>query len=323
MIRLALHALSPGGQDARLSVLIFHRVLRQPDPLFPDEADAERFTQLCRWVRQWFNVLPLQQAITRLREGSLPPRALAISFDDGYADNHDVALPILQAAGLNATFFVATGFLNGGRMWNDTLIEAVRATRLPMLNLRDAGIPGLDTLPLQTLEQRRAAVASLIRSCRYLPPAQRQQAVQAVAKAADAALPDDLMMCDDKLRALHRAGMGVGGHTVNHPILARLAPAEARQEIEQGKASLEQILQHPVSLFAYPNGRPDEDYRAEHAQMVREAGFEAAVSTAWGSARRDSDLFQLPRFTPWDRKRLAFGLRLGRNLQTRARLATT
>ena len=77
-----------------------------------------------------------------------------------------------------------------------------------------------------------------------------------------------------------------------------------------------------MPLFAYPNGRPDEDYRAEHAQMVRDAGFEAAVSTAWGSARRNSDPFQLPRFTPWDRRRWAFGLRMGRNLQTPVRLAT-
>lgn len=322
MMRLALQWLSPGGANARLSVLIFHRVLRAPDPLFPDEVDAARFKQLCGWARQWFNVLPLQQAIARLREGSLPPRALAITFDDGYADNHDVALPILQAAGLSATFFVATGFLNGGRMWNDTLIEAVRAARLPALDLSAAGIPGLDTLPLSTLAERRAGVMTLIRGCRYLPPAQRAQAVQAVAQAAGAALPDDLMMRDAQVRALHRAGMGVGGHTVNHPILARLDAAAARQEIAQGKAQLECILQAPVPLFAYPNGRPDEDYRAEHVQMVREAGFEAAVSTAWGSAGRDGDPYQLPRFTPWDRRRWAFGLRMGRNLQAPVRLAT-
>lgn len=321
MMRTALRWLSPGGTHARLSVLIFHRVLRTPDPLFPDEVDAARFTQLCDWARQWFNVLPLQRAIVQLREGSLPPRALAITFDDGYADNHDVALPILQAAGLNATFFIATGFLNGGRMWNDTLIEAVRATRLTALDLSAAGIPGLAALPLSTLAERRAGVMALIRGCRYLPPAQRAQAVQAVAQAAGAALPHDLMMSDAQVRALHRAGMGVGGHTVNHPILARLDDAAARHEIAQGKAQLEQILQAPAPLFAYPNGRPDEDYRAEHAQMVREAGFEAAVSTAWGSARRDSDPYQLPRFTPWDRRRWAFGLRMGRNLQTPVRLA--
>lgn len=321
MIRTALQWLSPGGPQGRLSVLIFHRVLREPDPLFPEEFDARRFTQLCRWARQWFEVLPLQQAISRLREGSLPPRALAISFDDGYADNHDVALPILQSAGLSATFFVATGFLNGGRMWNDTLIEAVRSTPLEALDLAEAGVPGLSQLPVGSLPQRRSAVMMLIKAIRYLPPAQRDLAVQAVARAARAPLRHDLMMRDEHVRALHRAGMGIGGHTVHHPILARLEPQVARQEIEAGKQQLEQLLQVPVSLFAYPNGRPDEDYRAEHAQMVRAAGFEAAVSTAWGSARRDSDPFQLPRFTPWDRQGWSFGLRMGRNLQLPVRQA--
>lgn len=321
MMRLVLNRLSPGGARARLSVLIFHRVLRQPDPLFPDEVDAARFTQLCRWARQWFQVLPLGLAIAQLRQGSLPPRALAITFDDGYADNHDLALPILQAQGLTATFFIATGFLNGGRMWNDTLVEAVRATRQERLDLADAGIPGLAELPLAGLAQRRAGVMTLIRACRYLPPAQRQQAVQAVARAAGAPLPDDLMMRDAQVQALLRAGMGIGGHTVNHPILARLEAAEAQHEISTGKARLEALLQAPVPLFAYPNGRPDEDYRAEHAAMVRAAGFEAAVSTAWGSARPGTDPYQLPRFTPWDRSRWAFGLRMGRNFQTPVRLA--
>jgi peptidoglycan/xylan/chitin deacetylase (PgdA/CDA1 family) len=321
MMRHVLQWLSPAGARARLSVLIFHRVLPAPDPLFPDEIDAARFTAICAWARQWFNVLPLDQAIERLSEGQLPARALAITFDDGYADNHDVALPILRDAGLPATFFIATGFLNGGRMWNDTLIEAVRATRHETLPLDALGIAGLGVLPLATLAQRRAAVGELIRACRYLHPAERQLAVQAVASAADAALPDQLMMRDDQVRALHRAGMGVGGHTVNHPILARLDAAAARHEIGQGKVHLETLLQAPVPLFAYPNGRPDEDFRAEHAAIVRELGFRAAVTTAWGSARVDSDPFQLPRFTPWDRKRWAFGLRLSRNFHTPVRLA--
>lgn len=322
MMRLALRALSPPGAGARLSVLIFHRVLPAPDPLFPDEIDAARFTQVCAWARQWFQVLALDEAISQLREGRLPARALAITFDDGYADNHDIALPILQRAGLTATFFVTTGFLDGGRMWNDTLIEAVRGTRRELLDLSHVGVPGLSTLPMGTTAQRRAAIPQLIRACRYLPPAERARAVEAVARAADAPLPDDLMMRHTQVQALHRAGMGVGGHTVSHPILARLQPADAQREIEGGKARLEELLQARVPLFAYPNGRPDEDFRAEHAEMVRAAGFDAAVTTAWGSARADSHPFQLPRFTPWDRNRWAFGLRMARNLSAPVRLAT-
>ena len=72
-----------------------------------------------------------------------------------------------------------------------------------------------------------------------------------------------------------------------------------------------------MSLFAYPNGRPGVDYAPDvHPGMVRELGFDAAVSTHWGAARAGADCYQLPRFTPWDRGRVRFGLRLARNLLT-------
>jgi hypothetical protein len=80
-----------------------------------------------------------------------------------------------------------------------------------------------------------------------------------------------------------------------------------------GRVALEKITGAPVRLFAYPNGRPLRDYRPEHAAMAREVGFDAAVSAAWGAARAGDDLFQLPRFTPWDRPNWRFGLRLAAN----------
>lgn len=321
MMKLALRTLSPAGRQARLSTLIFHRVVAQPDPLFPDEMHAERFDELCRWAKRWFCVLPVQEAVQRLQQGSLPARAMAITFDDGYADNHDVALPILQRHGLSATFFVATGFLNGGRMWNDTLVESVRRTTLNTLDLDDAGIPGITQLATATLAQRRAAIGQLIKQCRYLPPGERERAVQAVAKAAACKLPGNLMMSDAQVQTLHKSGMGIGGHTVNHPILARTAPEQARLEIAEGRDRLQQLLQQRVSLFAYPNGRPDEDYRAEHVRIVQELGFDAALTTAWGAADAASDCFQLPRFTPWDPSRWRFGLRMLRNLRAPDRRA--
>jgi len=307
-----LGVLSPGGPSGRLSILIFHRVLRVPDPLLPDEPCAHRFDQICSWLQQWFNVLPLDIAVERLHAGDLPPRSLAITFDDGYTDNHDVAMPILRKRGLTATFFVATDFLDGGRMWNDTLVESVRRCRLPELDLSGTGL-ALKTLPLTSLSERLDAIAALIGTCRYLEPLQRKAMVESIAVAAGAILPDDLMMTSAKVMALHRAGMGIGGHTLSHPILARLPAHEALREMQNGKACLENLVQAPVTMFAYPNGRPGSDYTAEHADLAKEVGFKAAVSTAWGVADRSSHPFQLPRFTPWNRSRWAFGFRLAQN----------
>ena len=316
---MALRALaglcSPAGPRARLSILILHRVLARPDALFPDEADAARFDRVCAWVRQWFEVLPLDQAVRRLAQGTLPARALAITFDDGYEDNRSIALPILQRHGLSATFFVATGFLDGGCMWNDRIIEAIRATERESLDLAQIGHPELGVLRIDDAASRRAAIDAILPRAKYLEPAQRLALSQRVAELAQTPPPAQLMMSSLQVRELHDAGMQIGAHTVNHPILARLSAAEAAREIGDSKRRLEAITAAPVTLFAYPNGRRGDDYDDAAVALVREAGFEAAVATTWGAARRDSDRFQLPRFTPWDRTRLRFGLRLVDNLR--------
>ncbi len=322
-LRPAFAALSPAGAGARLSVLIFHRVHARTDELFPGEPDARRFDELCGWLKDWFHVLPADEAVKRLAAGRLPRRAACITFDDGYADNHDVALPILARHGLPAAFFIATGFLEGGRMFNDTVIELVRRSPLDTLPLEglDLGPEVPARLPLGNTAQRHAAIGTLIGAVKYLAPAERLALTQALQRRAQVdRLPDDLMMSADQVRALRRAGMQVGAHTVSHPILARLDDDDARAEIANGKAQLEAILGERVTLFAYPNGRPGTDYVERTVALAREAGFEAAFSTAWGSARADSDRFQLPRFTPWDAGGFKFGLRLVANLTRRAEL---
>lgn len=317
LTRLLASALSPGGARGGLSVLIFHRVLPSPDPLFPDEPDAERFAQILDWAGGAFNVLPLDRAIADLPAGRLPPRALAITFDDGYADNYTVALPVLQRFGMHATFFVASSFLDGGRMWNDTVIESIRACAATRVDLDGFGMHDLSSHLA-----RRQAIDRLLPQIKYLALRERLDCVNRIAERCEVVPPDDLMMTSEQLRALHGAGMSIGGHTRTHPILARLPDTDAREEIEGGKADLEAILGQPLTLFAYPNGKPGVDYDARHTLMAREAGFQAAVSTSAGMAVTESDLMQLPRFTPWDRTRLRFCLRLMRNTRTATRLAT-
>ena len=314
LMRSLFSILSPGGRRGRLSILLFHRVLSQPDPLFPGEIDVSRFDRICSCLKSWCNVLPLPEAVDRLRDANLPPRAACITFDDGYADNFHCALPVLEQHGLHATFFVATGFLDGGRMWNDTLIEAIRTTRCDSIDLTDLGLGSFDT---KSIEDKRNALATLIPAVKHLEPAERDEAVAVTAAACKAAaLPDNLMMTSDELRRLHASGMAIGAHTVDHPILARCSPETARQEICEGRTALEDLLDERIRLFAYPNGKIGTDYTREHVEIVRELGFDAAVSTNPGVSSHGSDLFQLARFTPWDREPWRFGLRLARNMAT-------
>jgi len=134
-----------------------------------------------------------------------------------------------------------------------------------------------------------------------------------IAAIAARSLPDDLMLSSDELRALASAGVGIGAHTVSHPILSRLDPEAARQEIVDGGKALEHILGNKVDLFAYPNGSPGKDFGPAHVRMVQDAGYAAAVTTGRGVARAGTDVYQLPRFTPWDRSNMKFGARLAQN----------
>jgi len=312
VLRLVNRVLSPGGRAGRFSIMIFHRVTAVPDALQPTEPDAAAFERLMTHVRRWFEVVPLEEGAAMLTRGALPPRALAITFDDGYADNHDVALPILRRLALPATFFIASGYLDGGIMFNDVVIEAVRGCRAPRLDLAPLDLPNVET---GTLEARRRAIATLLGALKYRPLEERTELASRVAELANVQPRGDLMMTSTQVRALAAAGMSIGAHTHRHPILAQMRASEGREEIALGKEALEAIVGEPVRLFAYPNGRPGRDYTDVHVAQVRSLGFAAACSTAVGVATSDADPLQLPRFTPWERAPWRFGTRLSANLR--------
>lgn len=317
MFAYAFQRASPAGIDARLSVLIFHRVLREPDPLFPDEMHARRFDALCGWLAAWFNVLPLDQAVARLNDGTLPAGAACITFDDGYADNFHVAMPILRRHGLTATFFIATGFLDGGLMWNDTVVESVRRSTLTTLDLTSLGL-GVHTLGSN--DRRRVLIDSLLGQIKYQSVQKRICITGQIAALSQVELPKTLMMSSGEVKFMRQAGMQIGAHTISHPILANLSDDQARSEILGSKRFLEDLLGERIGLFAYPNGKPGDDYTSKSVDLVRGGSFDAAVSTQWGTSRGGDDMFQIRRFTPWDRSKLRFGLRLLNNLRSAGRI---
>jgi peptidoglycan/xylan/chitin deacetylase (PgdA/CDA1 family) len=309
--------LAPGGRHGSLLVLIFHRVLPEPDTLLPGEPDVARFAGQMDVVRSICRVLPLSEAIERLYAGSLPPRAAAITFDDGYANNLTHAAPVLRARGLPATVFVASGYLNGGRMWNDTVIEAVRRAGSEL----DLAALELGRFNLVDVAARRLAVDTILGALKYRAPLARVRAAAAIAEQVGVQLPGDLMLTESQLAALPGLGFEVGAHTVTHPILTRIEAEAARREISASRDTLEDMSGTRVRLFAFPNGRPGQDYGPEHVEMVRTAGFSAALSTASGACHRGSDRYQLPRMLPWETTAGGFAARLVRGYAQRGAAA--
>jgi peptidoglycan/xylan/chitin deacetylase (PgdA/CDA1 family) len=307
LIRVAGSVLAPRRMANRLCVLSYHRILPQPDPLLDDEPTVETFRWQMRLLSRYFNVLALPDAMARLAEGRLPPRAVCVTFDDGYRSTHDLALPVLREFDLPATVFVSTAYLKSGMMWNEAIVDAVR--KLPEGTL-DMSVAGIGPYVVRSSTDRRNLLKELNARAKYLPPQERQALTERLAEIARSHGADDLMLTADMIRTMAAQRFEIGAHTVSHPILTSLSDADAYHEIVQCKHDLEAVTGTPVRYFAYPNGKVGKDFDERHKEMVRAAGFAAAFSTEVGAAVRGDDLFQLPRGRPWDGNPFMFGLRL-------------
>jgi peptidoglycan/xylan/chitin deacetylase (PgdA/CDA1 family) len=306
LLRLAAGMRLTGG-SGRLPILMFHRVLEQEDPLQSDVMTARTFDSQMKMLAGAFKVLPLDEAVEALMRGNLPERAVTITFDDGYSDNYHVALPILKQHGLCATFFVASGFLGGGCMFNDTVIESLRTARV---HTADLSAFELGVVQLGGVAQRQQLAQQIINTIKYFESGRRKDFCHELPKLLDSELPSNLMMSSEQVRSLAKAGMTIGGHTVTHPILAKISDQEAQREIVDNRAVLKDIVGDLPTMFAYPNGKPEADFAPKHAGMVKAAGYSLAVSTAAGVAQTKDSLFSLPRFGLRGDRPTAAGMRL-------------
>lgn len=309
MIRRIGDSIAPSAKgEGRLCIVNYHRVLAAPDPLLESEPTVDTFRWQMDLLEECFNVLPLDEAIACLTHERMPPRAVAITFDDGYRSVHELAMPILRERKLPATVFVTSGHMDDdSSMWNDVILEAVRRLPCGILDLSDIG---LKSYVMDDAEQRKLSAGRLTEDCKYLPPPGRQAMLDRLQNLVNADLRQHLMLTPDMVRDLARNNIEIGGHTVTHPILSRLEDEAAFREIDDNKRSLEKLTGRPIRLFAYPNGKQGADFDERHVEMVRAAGYQAAFTTAPGAATRHHHPFKFPRSRPWDRQPLMFAARL-------------
>ena len=308
--------LSRQGQNAKLTVLLFHKVPLAADPLTPTEPVFSQFEHILDFLQENTNVLPLTDAAAALASGSLPKKAVALTFDDGYDEWLTTVSPALRARNMHATFFVTTEQLDGPALWHERIIAAVRAlpdsgARLPygFGSYGDLRQPGSRIRLISELQER----------LKYAPLPERLGAIEMLEAQALSPLVWPRPFDRDSVRALHSQGFEIGGHTISHPILNECTDAQATEEIAGCKDELESIIGGRIHAFAYPNGRPLKDYEGRHVAMVKACGYKVAVATSGGAARLDSDIFQLPRFTPWGATNERMALQLARNLVERER----
>ncbi|MEW5983878.1 MAG: polysaccharide deacetylase family protein [Acidobacteriota bacterium] len=228
-------------------------------------ADAEGFDAHLRFLAAHFTIVTPRDlpAIRRAGRG----RFVLVTFDDGYRDNYEAAFPILRRHGIAATFFIATGFLDCPRLpWWDEMAWMVRTSRR---NGIEPGrwLPG----PVAFDEpDREMAVRSLLRAYKSMPATSTDAFLEFLGEATGSGRCESgqaagTWMSWDMVREMHAAGMVIGGHTVTHPVLARLTRERQWEEISTCARRLTEELGEPMRYFSYPVGSRssfDDDTRA-------------------------------------------------------------
>jgi peptidoglycan/xylan/chitin deacetylase (PgdA/CDA1 family) len=232
-----------------------------------------------RVLRRNAHIVPLEGALRTLAAGgSLPSRAVAVTFDDGYRDNLTQAVPLLARLGIPATIYLVPGFLSGEvHAWWERLAWAIDQARAPYLEFdgtrHDVSGPAARVAALDVVE---AALKTRDHAAR----------LAAVEELVEALEPDgsyraeELFLDWDGARELTRAGIAIGSHTMRHAILAREDEQAQRADLAESRRLLEAELQVPVDTLAYPNGGVG-DYDAVTISAAQDAGYTHAV-TAWG-----------------------------------------
>ena len=295
-------AVSERRDRGRLAILNYHRIL-PPDLkaayFNPDLAvTPEAFLRHCGTLRRHFDVFPLCEALeAAFGEGRRERPAAAITFDDGYGDNHRYAAPILRQCGLRATFFVVADLAGTeDPPWYDRLGRAFGAwcSRGGSRHLVDGD-------PLKAIHEgaRGAGGASglahgAIRLAKGLSPQERKELVDRL-EAGSGGKPEwdpvDRIMDWGQLAEIAEAGNEIGSHSAAHEILPRLEDSALDQEVAGSKETIEGRLGRPVRSFAYPNG--DVDDRV--ALAVERSGYRQAVTTESGRNDPTGDRYRLRR----------------------------
>lgn len=261
------------------------------------------FHAVCAHLAEHYRVVTASEAAALVdsseRNDDRRPRVL-LTFDDGYASNLKLALPVLREFDLPAVVFVSTAFVDGELLWFQKLDLALSRTRGERLTLNLGGRPC--DWPLGTREERRRALGELLAALKALPWRSLLENVERIVVLLGADIehgrPEPLeALAWDELR--HLAGDGrfeIGAHTHRHPVLARCTDAEAREEIQLSVGRLREELGREIRWFAYPNGGPGDYDAAKCAGWLAEAGCEAAFSMIHGQLGPGSARWELPRY---------------------------
>ena len=306
-----------GGRKRAPLILLYHSIAEVESDPWSLSVSPAHFAEHLDVITSSHRPLPLSELVRRSADGRAPPDAVALTIDDGYANNLLAAKPLLERAGVPATVFIATGMLGGSEFWWDELARLVLDTSGGSpLRLRFPDGEREWPVVEESMDADAMRVHRAWRASRDAPTTMRQRAFLELYRLMRALRPDERAAVMSELgawsgaasvgaplRSLTEAELAelargtlveIGAHTVSHPVLATLPLDAQRSEMFESRARLTDLLDRPITSLAYPFGGPKE-YSAGSVAIARELGFDLACANVHGALRPTTDRHELPR----------------------------
>ena len=277
----------------RLLILLWHNIEPTWYQPFRPGVGIQGLAHQLKRLRQLTTVVPLSSALEDLSNGKpLPPRAVAITFDDGYRDNLDLAVPLLQELDLPATFFLISGILSREvDPWWERAAWAIAHSKVPEVTWAGRTLP----------TRGQQGYDSILWAAEHLKTLDRSHMQEALTELVSLLEPvgepvlHELFLDWDEARKLAELGFGIGSHTLHHTVLGRESHREQVRELVTSRAQLEAELGLPVELVAYPSGTRA-DYDASTMAATREAGYRFGLAAHAGMHSESRSRYAVPRF---------------------------
>jgi peptidoglycan/xylan/chitin deacetylase (PgdA/CDA1 family) len=277
-----------------LCVLMYHRFSRNAEK---DKISAAEFTAHLDYLSRRAKVLSLSETVETLKNGdSLPPNAVVITIDDGYADAFDIAFPLLQKFRMPATVYAVTDFLDAKCwLWTDLMRYVLSQTTVENIGLEFSAGDKIET-KLNGKQSRLETANRINARLKKMPNESKNSKIEEIARDLKVEIPekptgDFAPVSWEQARQMDAEKMQIESHTVTHPILTNINQTELDDELRESKKRLEEKLSKNIRHFCYPNGNLNEAVR----KSVENAGYESAVTTAYGFVETGANQFLLNR----------------------------
>jgi peptidoglycan/xylan/chitin deacetylase (PgdA/CDA1 family) len=262
----------------RLRILCYHGVCEDRvagEPWVPKcFVSVSAFERQLEYLKENAQVLPLSESVARLRDGSLPACSVAITFDDGYANNLSLAYPLLRKYHMPATVFLSSAYMESGELFPFLKLQLIRLAD----PAGQAGAPSYKSDPLDKVLE-------------WVGPRWHEVARSLTAEQHNALRP----LTIGEVQIVYPEVIEFGAHSHTHCILRNESNQRRQEEVRSSIEKVAEWSRSAVRLFSYPNGERG-DFSETDKQALRASGVEAAVCGIGGANDRRTDLLELKRY---------------------------